>query len=358
MDHRLQLLTHWVSQFPGFANTAVAPVAGDASFRRYFRVWRSADWRDARGVARAHGAQVDQAFIVMDAPPEHEDCRPFVTLAQHWRSQGVKVPAIVQQDLAQGLLLIEDFGDCLLLGQLNTANTDKLYGNALAELLRIQQLPNNPDDPLAPYSNDLLDREMALFRDWLLQRQLGLELNDSDLAMLSNTFTLLRESASAQPKVPVHRDYHSRNLLVTGDDDRPGVIDFQDAVMGPVTYDLVSLLKDCYVQWPHERVQNWLESYRQSSLSAGLHSADAATFRQWFELMGMQRHLKAAGIFARLALRDGKPDYLDDIPRTLGYLCSASGRQPALRPFHDWLLKTVVPAVEATLGPVPGAHQP
>jgi len=358
MDHRLQLLTRWVSQFPGFANTAVAPVAGDASFRRYFRVWRSADWQEARGVERASGAQAGQAFIVMDAPPEHEDCQPFVILAQHWRSHGVKVPAIVQQDLDRGLLLMEDFGDRLLLGQLNTVNADQLYGNALAELLRIQQLPDNPDYPLAAYSNDLLDREMALFRDWLLQRQLGLELNNSDLAMLNNTFTLLRESASAQPKVPVHRDYHSRNLLVTDGDERPGVIDFQDAVMGPVTYDLVSLLKDCYVQWPHERVQNWLESYRQSSLNASLHSADAVTFRQWFELMGMQRHLKAAGIFARLALRDGKQDYLNDIPRTLGYLCSASARQPALRPFHDWLLSTVVPAVEATLGPVHGAHQP
>ena len=358
MDHRLQLLTRWVSQLPGLANTAVAPVAGDASFRRYFRVWRSADWQQPRALEKAPGAQADQALIVMDAPPEHENCRPFVTLAQHWRSQGVKVPVIFQQDLAQGFLLMEDFGDRLLLGQLNAANTDKLYRNALAELLRIQRLPDNPDDPLATYSNDLLDREMALFRDWLLQRQLRLELNDSDRAMLSNTFALLRESANAQPKVPVHRDYHSRNLLVTGDDDLPGVIDFQDAVVGPVTYDLVSLLKDCYVQWPHERVQTWLESYHQSSLNAGLHSADAATFRQWFELMGMQRHLKAAGIFARLALRDGKPDYLNDIPRTLGYLCSASRRQPALRPFHDWLLSTVVPAVNATLGPVPGAHQP
>jgi hypothetical protein len=358
MDHRLQLLTRWVSQFPGFANTAVAPVAGDASFRRYFRVWRSADWQELRGLEKASGAQADQALIVMDAPPEHEDCQPFVTLAQHWRSQGVKVPAIVQQDLAQGFLLMEDFGDRLLLGQLNAANTDRLYRSALAELLRIQQLPDNPGYPLAVYSNDLLDREMALFCDWLLQRQLGLKLNNSDLAMLSSTFTLLRESAGEQPKVPVHRDYHSRNLLVTGIDDRPGVIDFQDAVMGPITYDLVSLLKDCYVQWPHERIQTWLESYRQSSLNAGLHSADAATFRQWFELMGMQRHLKAAGIFARLALRDGKPNYLNDIPRTLGYLCSASGRQPALRLFHDWLLNTVVPAVEATLGPVPGANQP
>jgi len=355
MDHRLQLLIRWVSQSPGFANTTVVPVAGDASFRRYFRVWRSAEWQEAQGMERA---QADQPFIVMDAPPEHEDCQPFVTLAQHWRSQGVKVPAIVQQDLAQGLLLMEDFGDRLLLGQLNTANADQLYGNALAELLRIQQLSDNPDYPLAAYSNDLLDREMALFRDWLLQRQLGLNLNNSDLAMLSATFKLLRESASAQPRVPVHRDYHSRNLLVTGIDDRPGVIDFQDAVMGPVTYDLVSLLKDCYVQWPHERVETWLENYRQSSLNAGLHSADAATFHQWFELMGMQRHLKAAGIFARLALRDGKPDYLDDIPRTLGYLCSASARQPALRAFHDWLLNIVVPPVEATLGPVPGARQP
>lgn len=358
MDHRLQLLTGWVSQFPGFANTTVVPVAGDASFRRYFRVWRSADWQGAQRAETVQRAQADQPFIVMDAPPEHENCQPFVTLAQYWRHQGVKVPAIVQQDLARGLLLLEDFGDSLLLSQLNTASADQLYGNALAELLRIQQLPDNPDYPLAAYSSDLLDREMALFRDWLLQRQLGLELDGKDLAMLDATFTLLRESASVQPIVPVHRDYHSRNLLVTGDDNRPGVIDFQDAVMGPVTYDLVSLLKDCYVQWPQERVEKWLESYRKISLGAGLHSADAATFHQWFELMGMQRHLKAAGIFARLALRDGKPDYLNDIPRTLGYLCSASGRQPTLRPFHDWLTRTVVPAVEASLGPVPSARQP
>ena len=345
MDNRLQLLTCWVRQFPGFANTAVAPVAGDASFRRYFRVWRTQD------------GQSDQAFIVMDAPPEHEDCLPFVNLARQWRTQGVKVPAIVQEDLTQGLLLMEDFGDRLLLGELNTANADRLYADALAELLRIQQLPDNPAYPLIEYSDQLLDREMGLFRDWLLQRKLGLHLDSSDLAMLDTTFTLLRDSASAQPKVPVHRDYHSRNLLVQEGDTRPGVIDFQDAVIGPVTYDLVSLLKDCYVQWPQERVENWLESYRQSSLNAGLHSADAATFRQWFELMGLQRHLKAAGIFARLALRDGKPDYLNDIPRTVGYLCSASARQPALRHFHHWLLSTVVPAVEASLGPVHAASQ-
>lgn len=345
MDNRLQLLTCWVRQFPGFADTAVAAVAGDASFRRYFRVWR-----------RQQG-QPDQAFMVMDAPPEHEDCLPFVTLARQWRAQGVKVPAIVQEDLAQGLLLMEDFGDRLLLNELDSENADQLYTNALVELLRIQQLPHNPDYPLADYSDALLDREMVLFRDWLLQRKLGLALTNSDLAMLDTTFALLRHSADAQPRVPVHRDYHSRNLLIQDNDSRPGVIDFQDAVNGPVTYDLVSLLKDCYIQWPRNRVEGWLETYREQSMNAGLHRADADTFRQWFELMGMQRHLKAAGIFARLALRDGKPDYLNDIPRTVGYLCSASARQPALRHFHCWLMDTAVPAVEKSIGPVHAASQ-
>lgn len=352
MDHRLQLLTRWARQFPGFADTAVTPVAGDASFRRYFRVWHNA------GQQKAREEQTETAFIIMDAPPEHEDCRPFVTLARYWRSQGVKVPTIVQQDLARGLLLMEDFGDRLLLAELNPANADGLYQRTLAELLRIQQLPENSDHPLAEYSDDLLDREMHLFREWLLERKLGLKLSGRELAMLNATFALLRDSANAQPKVPVHRDYHSRNLLLQNGDSRPGVIDFQDAVSGPVTYDAVSLLKDCYVQWPQKRVESWLENYRQLSLNAGLHQADADTFRQWFELMGMQRHLKAAGIFARLALRDGKPDYLTDIPRTLGYLCRASGRQPAMHHFHQWLLNTLVPAVEIAIGPVPGEQQP
>ena len=184
-------------------------------------------------------------------------------------------------------------------------------------------------------------------------------LDNGEWALLDTTFAMLRESALAQPTVTVHRDYHSRNLLVPTDSVRagaeivrPGVIDFQDAVSGPVTYDLVSLLKDCYIEWPAARVEKWTECFRQQARDAGLHNADPDTFQQWFELMGMQRHLKAAGIFARLDIRDGKPGFLKDIPRTVCYLVHASGRQPALRHFHEWLIDRVVPAIEANIGSV------
>lgn len=345
MDTRLQLLTDWVRQFPGFERCKAEPVSGDASFRRYFRVWQRVGQNEPR------------PFIVMDAPPEHEDCVPFVAIARHWQRQGVAVPGIVQADLKQGLLLLEDFGDQLMLAQLTDDSADRLYRNALDELTLIARQTSPADYSLPPYDARLLEREMALFPDWLLERQLGMNLENSEKALLDTTFSMLRESALAQPEVTVHRDYHSRNLLVRPGEARPGVIDFQDAVTGPVTYDVVSLLKDCYVQWPEGRICDWLEVFRQSSLEAGLHRADRETFRQWFELMGMQRHLKAAGIFARLSIRDGKHSYLNDIPRTVQYLIVASSRQPALRHFHEWLSDRVMPLIEASIGPAPKQEQ-
>ena len=349
MDNRLQMLTNWVRQFPGFENAEAHPVSGDASFRRYFRVFRNAsDNKDA---------QPGTPFIVMDSPPEQEDCGPFVTIGRHWLQAGINVPQIFEADPGRGFLLLEDFGDQLMLGQLNPESAQTLYQSAMDELVRIQQLPAPPDHRLPAYDSALLNREMALFRDWLLEGYLGLELDNIEKAMLDTTFALLRESALAQPDVTVHRDYHSRNLLVLEQGDRPGVIDFQDAVTGPVTYDVVSLLKDCYIQWPEEQICQWLEAFREQTLEAGLHRADPDTFRQWFELMGMQRHLKAAGIFARLAMRDGKSRYLEDIPRTVGYLLTASQRQPAFRHFHEWLLAVAVPRLEERIGPVPGQEQ-
>jgi aminoglycoside/choline kinase family phosphotransferase len=341
MDNRLRTLTQWVRQFPGFETAEPQPVSGDASFRRYFRV-----------MGRPEPQETARPFIVMDAPPEHEDCRPFVAIARHWHEQGIAVPQLIAEDLEQGLLLLEDFGDTLMLGALTQANADSLYQNAMDELVAIQQATPPPDYPLPPYDAELLDREMALFPDWLLTRKLGLELDNSERALLDTTFAFLRESALAQPTVTVHRDYHSRNLLIRPGTHRPGVIDFQDAVNGPVTYDLVSLLKDCYINWPADRVDRWAEGFRQQTRDAGLHNADRDSFHQWFELMGMQRHLKAAGIFARLDIRDGKSGYLADIPRTVCYLVRASSRQPALRHFHEWLTDRVLPAVESTIGSV------
>lgn len=344
MDTRLQLLTDWVRQIPGFNSASPEPVSGDASFRRYFRVWREMP------------GQPRTPFIVMDAPPAHEDCRPFVAIAEHWHRHGVHVPAIEAQDLQQGLLLLEDFGDRLMLAELDGDSADTLYRQALDELVRIGQMPPPANYPLPAYDDALLDREMALFPDWLLEQHLELKLDNQDLALLETAFGLLKESALAQPEVTVHRDYHSRNLLIRAGQIAPGVIDFQDAVTGPVTYDAVSLLKDCYVRWPEADIANWLEHYRQVSLDAGLHRADADTFRQWFELMGMQRHLKAAGIFARLAIRDGKAGYLADIPRTVRYIRDASARQPAFRHFHEWLCEVVIPAIEERIGPLPAAE--
>ncbi|GGY58087.1 aminoglycoside phosphotransferase family protein [Marinobacter zhanjiangensis] len=341
MDTRLEKLSYWVHQHPGFDRARLTPVSGDASFRRYFR----ATGKDSAGKTIT--------AIAMDAPPEREDCHPFVALAHHWREHGVAVPQIFAEDPGQGFLLLEDFGDQLMLGRLNGVTADDLYDEAMAELIRIQQVPEGDDYPLPPYDEALLDREMNLFPDWLLEGLLQMNLTDGERCMLETTFAFLRESALAQPRVTVHRDYHSRNLLVRPDTPVPGVIDFQDAVNGPITYDIASLLKDCYIDWPAARRNAWLEDFRLMSREAGLHQADSDTFRQWFELMGMQRHLKAAGIFARLYLRDGKSGYLADIPRTVNYLAEASRPLPALRHFHQWLQDNVLPAIHHKLGTPP-----
>ncbi len=335
MDSRFDQLTDWVRQQPGLEQAQPVTVSGDASFRRYFRV-----------TVAGSGSASDSAasLIVMDSPPDKEDPTPFSAIARHWHSLGLRVPKIHAENLTDGFLLLDDLGDSLLLGALTEANADALYNNALDELVRIQQTSDPAHFPLPPYDAALLDREMQLFRDWLVGQYLKLELTDQEHCLLDTTFALLKEAALAQPEVPVHRDYHSRNLLVL-DGGELGVIDFQDAVRGPITYDLVSLIKDCYVAWPEDTISRWIETFREKSAQAGLHHADADTFRQWVELMGMQRHLKASGIFARLALRDGKFGYLDDIPRTVNYLLEASHRQPALRRFHDWLEARIMPAL-------------
>ncbi|XOZ32971.1 aminoglycoside phosphotransferase family protein [Halomonadaceae bacterium KBTZ08] len=329
MDQRYDAMLAWLRQTLGTEPGALEPVAGDASFRRYFRV------------TTPQGSRV-----VMDAPPEKESCEAFVALTRHWHQQGLHVPELLAADPDQGLLLLEDLGDRLYLDELTSeAAADRLYGQALRALAQLQGLPSPPDYPLPPYDQQRLQNEMQLFPDWLLEQKLGMRLSSQEQAMLATTFATLTESALAQPRVTVHRDYHSRNLLVTGDND-PGIIDFQDAVIGPITYDVASLLRDCYVSWPLEKVYAWLEYYRIEAREEGLHQADEATFRQWFELMGIQRHLKASGIFARLDQRDGKPRYLADIPRTLDYIISASRRQPAMEHFGDWLAERVAPAVE------------
>lgn len=289
---------------------ALLPVSGDASFRRYFRLRFD-----------------DRSWIAVDAPPEQEDSRPFVALAARLGEAGLHVPRVLASDLGRGFMLLTDLGDTLYLDALNPASADDLYGAALDALLRLQAIPATD---LPAYDAALLMREMELFRDWYLQRHLGVVLDAPAHAVLDVSFAALCEAALVQPRVFVHRDYHSRNLMVCAPN--PGILDFQDAVHGPVTYDLVSLLRDCYIAWPEAQVEAWVEAYRLRALAVGLLPAtDAATFRRWFDWMGVQRHLKAIGIFARLQHRDGKPAYLQDIPRTLGYVRQVAGRYPELR---------------------------
>ena len=334
MGQRLAGLKLWVEQTFAQLNIELAkdwqcvPVSGDASFRRYFRL-------------HSHG----MSWILMDAPPQKEDSHPFVAIAKAWEPLDIHAPVVHAVDFEQGYMLLSDLGDDLYLDQLNGDNADELYSRAFGALTRLQQCRDIEGHPLPQYDRALLQREMDLFRDWLVGDLLQVELKPGVKKLFAEVSEVLIESALEQPTVCVHRDYHSRNLLVDGDK-TPGVIDFQDAVIGPVTYDLVSLLRDCYIEWPDLQVYGWVDQFGGLLQQDGLlENYDRAQFYRWFDLMGAQRHLKAAGIFARLNLRDGKPGYLRDIPRTLNYIIRVAGRYDELVTFSAWLQDVVVPAM-------------
>ena len=335
MTPRYNQLCQWLIQATNISQPELEMVAGDASFRRYYRL----HWNNGR----THGK--DTSYIVMDAPPPEEDCAPFVRIARHWFHQGVHVPEIIAQDLEQGFLLLQDFGDNQVLPNIydNHPVADRLYKDAIEELIRIQQ---TTDLELPAYDHELLTREMELFKEWFCLKWLELDLSAEEISLLDHTFDYLSHNALQQTQVPVHRDYHSRNLMLT-DEEKIGIIDFQDAVLGPISYDLVSLLKDCYLHWPASAVNQWRNHYLQEAKNAGLLATDYSKdkFRQEFDLMGAQRHIKVLGIFSRLWLRDGKPGYLNDIPRTLQHLLEATGEYQNLNRFHQWLLNRVVPAI-------------
>lgn len=315
-DQRLTALSEWAARTLDDRHCVIRPASADASFRRYFRI------------TGANGA----SFIAMDAPPDKEDSRPYVRIARRLRALGLNVPEILAEDLARGFLLITDLGDRLYLGALNESTVERLYQDALAALLRLQCGSAGDATFLPPYDAALLQREMELFREWYLGRHLALALSQPQHAVLDGVFARLIEAALEQPTAWVHRDYHSRNLMVTSDNN-PGVLDFQDAVQGPVTYDLVSLLRDCYIAWPRPRVEAWVRGYQAAARDAGLPvGTDEQRFLRWFDWMGVQRHLKATGIFARLNHRDAKPGYLNDIPRTLGYVLEVVSRYSELKP--------------------------
>ncbi len=316
-DHRRAALEKWLSielraQFGG-ERFSLTPASADASFRRYFR-------------ATLEGGR---SYIAMDAPPEKEDCRPFVHVAGLLQQAGVHAPRVHAQDLAQGFLLLSDLGSATYLQQLNADNAAALFSDATDALVRWQLATRAGELP--PYDEALLRREMQLFPDWYAARHLGMELTPQQSDSLEAIFSILVKSALAQPKVYVHRDYMPRNLMVS--DPNPGVLDFQDAVLGPITYDAVSLVRDAFVSWDEQQVLDWTVRYWERARQAGLPvQADFGEFWRAFEWMGLQRHLKVLGIFARIHYRDGKPKYLEDTPRFIRYARDVAKRYAALAP--------------------------
>jgi len=309
---RLEELRIWASDQLDVASVDLVPASEDASFRRYFRV--------ARGNA---------TVIAMDAPPPHEDCATFVRVARLFGEAGVHVPEILAQDLQRGFLLVTDLGSTTYLEHIDAENADALYRDAMAALITLQRASR--PGALPDYGEALLRREVDLFPEWYVRRHLGQSLSADEQERIEGVFATLLANNLAQPRVYVHRDYHSRNLMVS--DPRPGILDFQDAVYGPVTYDLVSLLKDAYIEWDEERVLDWAVRYWESARAAALPvAADFGEFYRDFEWMGAQRHLKVLGIFARLWHRDGKDRYLADLPLVLRYLQRTAERYRELSP--------------------------
>lgn len=315
---RLSQLRHWLDSLATNNYSALEPASADASFRRYFRVQDK-----AAGCSR----------IVMDAPPEKEDCTSFIQISTLLRDADVNAPAILAQDLTLGFLLLDDLGNQPYLDLLNDNTADALYSDAIKAIIKMQRIKST----LPVYDQLRLQTEMDLFETWYLNRHLDLTLSSTQQHSLSTIFSLLIDSALQQPQVFVHRDFHSRNLMKTAANN-PGVIDYQDAVIGPVSYDLVSLFKDCYIAWPRPRVETWLKDYlAQAQLDVAFD-----TFLRWFDFMGVQRHLKVLGIFARLNYRDGKAQYLNDLPLTLHYVTETCQRYAELKPLRELLQSCVL----------------
>tara|TARA_R110000824_G_scaffold336_11_gene2435 strand:+ start:95985 stop:97133 length:1149 start_codon:yes stop_codon:yes gene_type:complete len=353
--HRAQALQIWFrSLFPKLSPASRADdftfslVQGDASFRRYFRAQNK-----------------NESYILVDAPPEKEDSHPFVSIATAFSKAGVKVPRVYEVDYKQGFMCLTDFGDTLLWEKLKQSKLSDPEGSdatfyyqlCFAELLKIQRVAT---ENLPVFSAELLRKEMHLFQQWFCEGILDLNLSSEEQAMFERSFDALIEIAQSQFQLCVHRDFHSRNLLVVHDfsgntasnsEAAPliGVIDFQDAVKGPYTYDLVSLLKDCYIAWPRNQVNAWALQYRELMQQKITIDVDPGDFLREFDLMGAQRHLKAVGIFSRLFLRDHKITYLADIPRTLAYLYGVATEYNELKDFSVWLDKNVMQDVESKI---------
>ena len=327
---RLAALERWLAGLDPDARFTLAPASADASFRRYFRV------------TYAGG----RTAVAMDAPPEREDCRPFVHVAGLLQRAGLNAPRVLAQDLAQGFLLLTDLGTTTYLAALerDRSAADRLFADATDALVKWQLASRR--DELPAYDAALLRRELELFPEWYVGCHLGVTLSPADRETIHRAFALIVGANLAQPKVFVHRDYMPRNLMVS--DPNPGILDFQDAVYGPITYDVACLVKDAFISWEEERALDWTIRYWEKAKRARLPvDADFAAFWRDCEWMGLQRHLKVAGIFARLAHRDGKRQYLDDTPRFIGYIRPVLARYRALRPLATLIDRLEGRATEA-----------
>ena len=322
MKERLKQLNQWLTQLFGTDRYHIEIASADASFRLYYRV-----------------SHQEKSLIVMDAPPAQEDCQSFVDIAQRLHVAQINVPQIIAQDIEAGFLLMTDLGDTLYLDIINEENANALYTDAITTLVTMQQRTNI--NGLPSYDAKQLYAEMGLFRHWLLHIHLGIQLSQQENKILDEVFYILANEALIQPLTFVHRDYHSRNLLVS-EANNPSMLDFQDAVVGAFTYDLVSLLKDCYIKWPKFCINGWAMMFYQQ-INSQYADIDEQQFMRYFDFMGIQRHLKASGIFARLYHRDGKIGYLSDIPRTLSYIIDIQEDYPQLTDFVGFIKDRVIP---------------
>lgn len=331
-------LVRWVEQVvaqnatlsESIGHVELQALSGDAGFRQYFRL------------------ATTPATLAVVAPPATEKNEAFVVIGQYLRERGVRTPKIIAYEPEQGFMLVEDLGQALLLDYLSPDTAEALYGEVLMSLLRLQQLPLD-EQLFVPYSRDLLHSELYRFNEWFVTGLLGHSLSQQEQEQLNQLYQQLEDSALEQPRVITHRDFHARNLVYSAGT-APGVIDYQDAVAGPLTYDLVSLLRDCYIKWPQEQVQRWALAYAGMATDVGLlQDVPAETFLRWFDWMGLQRHIKVLGVFARLSLRDGKHGYLQDLPRVVSYVREVSSRyseHPEVRDFHRWFEEVLMPMIQ------------